>query len=59
MKSRREEESILISSNKFEVLKSRVMNVEKGSGKKIRKNKKTILREKKLKKGKTSRSRKD
>ena len=38
-----------MSSNKFEVLKSRVMNVGEGSGRKIRKDRKIILREEKLK----------
>ena len=37
------------SSNIFEVLKSRVMNIEEGSGREIRKDRKTILREKKEK----------
>ena len=38
--------------NKFEVLKSRVMNKEEGSGGKIRKYKKIILKEERLKKEK-------
>jgi len=38
--------------NKFEVLKSRVMNVKEGSGKEIKKDRKMILRQKRLKEGK-------
>jgi len=37
-------------SNRFEVTKNKVMNREKGSGSKVEKNRKTILREEKLKK---------
>jgi len=55
VKSRREEGSILMSSNKFEVLMSRVMKVGIPSGGKVRKNRKTILREEKLKEGKKKR----
>ena len=49
---RREKRSTLISSNKFEVFTSRVMNVGILSGGKVRKKRKTILREEKLKKEK-------
>ena len=38
--------------NRFEVLKSKVMNIGEGSGKEIGKNRKTILRKEKLKKKK-------
>ena len=43
----RKEEPIPVSSNRFEVLKVRVMQREKGSGKEIVKNRKEILREEK------------
>jgi len=52
VKSRKEEESILMLSNKFEVLKSRVMNVREGSGREIKKDRKMILKKKRLKKEK-------
>ena len=52
MESRQKEKSIQRSLNKFEVLKSRVMNVEKYNRREIRKDRKTILREEKLKKEK-------
>jgi len=52
MENRGEEGSILMPSNKFEVLKSRVMNVGEGSGREIEKDRKTILREERLKKEK-------
>ena len=55
MKSRREEGSTLISSNKFEVLMSRVMKVGIFSRGEVRKDRKTILREEKYKKGKKKR----
>jgi len=45
----RKGKSTLMSSNKFKVLKSRVMNVEEESGREIRKDRKMILREEKLK----------
>ena len=45
------EEPILVSSNRFEVLKIRMMQKGKGSGKKIVKNRKEILRKEKAKKG--------
>ena len=44
------ERLILMPSNKFEVLKSKVMNVGEGSRRKIEKNRKMILREERLKK---------
>ena len=44
--------SIPMFSNKFEVLKSRVMNIREESGREIEKNRKTILREEILKKEK-------
>jgi len=50
VESRQEKEPIQRSLNKFEVLKSRVMNIGKDSGREIRKDRKTILREKGLKK---------
>ena len=43
------EEPILVFSNRFEVLKVRVMQRGKGSGKKIIKDRKEILREEKVK----------
>ncbi len=45
------EEPILVSSNRFEVLKIRMMQKGKGSSKKIVKNRKEILRKEKAKKG--------
>ena len=45
IENRRKGESTLMSSNKFEVLKSRVMNVGEGSGREIRKEGGKILRE--------------
>jgi len=47
-----EEESISMPSNIFEVSKSRVINIEEGSGREIGKDRKTILRKGKLKKEK-------
>jgi len=47
--NRRKAKSTLMSSNKFKVLKSRVMNVGEESGREIRKDRKMILREEKLK----------
>ena len=47
----RKEEPIPVSSNRFEVLKVRVMQREKGSGKEIVKNRKEILREEKATRG--------
>lgn len=52
MENRGEERSTSMPSNKFEVLKSRVMNMKKGSEKKIGKDKKIILREERWKKKK-------
>ena len=52
VESRREEGSTPMPLNKFEVLKSRVMNVKEGSGKEIRKDRKMILRKERLKEGK-------
>jgi len=49
-RNRRENKSTVILSNRFEVLKNRVMNIGEGSGKEIGKNRKTILREQRLKK---------
>jgi len=49
----REERSTLITSNKFEVLKNRVMNIGEGSEREIRKDKKTVLREERVKKEKS------
>ena len=51
-RNRGEGRLILMPSNKFEVLKSRVMNIGEGSGREIGKDRKTILREKRLKKEK-------
>ena len=49
----REERSTPITSNKFEVLKNRVMNIGEESGREIRKDKKTVLREERVKKEKS------
>ena len=48
----KEEELILIPSNKFEVSKSRMIQKEKRSKKEIGKDKKTILRQERLKRKK-------
>jgi len=48
-----EERSILIPLNRFEVLKYKVMNIGEGSGREISKDRKTILREKILKREKS------
>ena len=45
------EEPVLVSSNRFEVLKVRVMQKGEGSGKEIMKDRKEILREEKAKRG--------
>ena len=45
------EEPILVFSNRFEVLKVRVMQREEGSGKEAAKDRKKILREEKVKRG--------
>ena len=52
MEKRQEEGPTQRSLNKFEVLKSRIMNVGEGSGRKIRKDRNTILREERLRKEK-------
>jgi len=52
MEKRQKERLIQRFLNKFEVLKSRVMNVGEGSKREIRKNKKMILKEERLKKEK-------
>ena len=49
MENRREERLILMPSNKFEVLSSRVMNMGISSRGEVRKNRKKISREEKLK----------
>ena len=49
-RNRREERSTVMPSNRFEVLKSKVMNIREESGKEIGKDRKTILREERLKK---------
>jgi len=59
VENRREERSTLIPSNRFEVLKSRVMSMGGGSGEEISKDRKTILRKKKNKQTKTSGSMKN
>ena len=46
-----EERLTLVSSNKFEVLKIRVMQRGKGSGKEVAKDRREILREEKAKRG--------
>jgi len=46
-----EEESVQMPSNRFEVLKDRVIQRGKGSGSKVGKDKKEILREERVKKG--------
>jgi len=53
---RREKGLTLMLSNKFEVLTSRVMNVGILSGSKVRKKRKMILREEKLKEEKKEKS---
>ena len=53
MKNRQEKGPTQRFLNKFEVLKSRVMNIEEESRKETEKDRKMILREKKLKKNKT------
>ncbi len=52
VKNRKEEGPTQRSLYKFEILKSRVMNKGEGSKKKIKKNRKMILREERLKKKK-------
>jgi len=58
-RNRGEGRLILMPSNKFEVLKSRVMNIGEESGREIGKDRKTILREKKIEEGEIGRSTKD
>ena len=53
VKSRQEEKLIQRFLNKFEVLKSRVMNVGEDSGREIRKDRKIVLRKQRLKKEKS------
>ena len=48
-RNRREEESVQVSSNRFEVLKVRVMQRGEGSSKKVVKDRREILREEKVK----------
>jgi len=48
-----EEGSILMPSNRFKVLKSEMINIEEDNGMEISKNRKTILREKRLKREKS------
>ena len=50
-RNRREEEPVQVSSNKFEVLKVRVMQRREGSGKEVVKDRRKILREEKAKRG--------
>jgi len=50
VENREERGLTLMLSNKFEVLKSRVMNIEESSRRKISKDKKTILRKERSKK---------
>ena len=45
------ERPVPVPSNKFEVLKNRIMQRGKGSGREITKNRKKILREEKVKRG--------
>ena len=51
-KNVREKRSTPISSNLFEVLENRVMNIGEGSGRKIKKDSMTFLREERAKKEK-------
>jgi len=51
-KNKEEERLTAMLSNRFEVLESRVINIEERSRKKIEEDKKTILREERLKKKK-------
>ena len=44
-------ELVLVSSNRFEVLKVRVMQRGEGSGKEVAKDRREILREEKTKRG--------
>jgi len=57
MESRREKRlTLMLSNNKFKVLMSRVINVRILSKGEMRKNRKTILKEEKLKERKKERS---
>jgi len=53
LESKQEEEPIQRFSNKFEVLRSRVMNIGEKSREDISKDRKTILREERFKKEKS------
>ena len=53
------EESVPVSSNRFEVLKVRVMQRGKGSSKEVAKDRRKILREKKAKKGVENKEKKE
>ena len=48
-----EEGSILMPSNRFKVLKNRIINIKEGNGMEISKNRKTILRKERLKREKS------
>ena len=50
-RNREGEEPVQVSSNRFEVLKVRVMQKGEGSGKEIAKDRREILREEKAKRG--------
>jgi len=50
-RNRKEREPVPVSSNRFEVLKVRVMQKGEGSGKEMTKNRREILREEKAKRG--------
>ena len=50
-RNRGEEEPVQVSSNRFEVLKVRVMQKREGSGKEVVKDRREILREEKVKRG--------
>ena len=54
-RNRRGEEPMLVSSNRFEVLKVRVIQRGEGSGKEVVKDRREILREEKAKKGEEER----
>jgi len=50
-RNRGEEEPVPVSSNRFKVLKVKVMQKGEGSGKEMTKNRREILREEKAKRG--------
>ena len=50
-KNKEEEGSVQMLSNKFEMLNDRVMQREEGSGRKVEKDRREILREEKAKRG--------